>query len=237
MPLLYFWRGNNYLRDLDYGAGYHLNQANPLLHQIDLGDSLWAFTRTRERQYALAAELVVRAKTMNPPRFRYGPCRIWGDLSRSRYFQVDGQPSIEQVVRSLSIRPQGTPLGRSFQGRAAVRRITAQDHQVLLQVTEDLPLEPRARILPEERLEALVLSGDAESVRRLVSEEPAGIIRERAEYLYGPLIRRSWQRVEQLRQLYLGQCQICEWCPRTVYGRDLCEAHHIHWLSRGVLMH
>jgi 5-methylcytosine-specific restriction enzyme A len=31
MPLLYYWRGDNYRRDLDYGAGYHLNQANPLM--------------------------------------------------------------------------------------------------------------------------------------------------------------------------------------------------------------
>ena len=35
MPLLYFWRGDNYRRDLDYGAGYHLNQSNPLL-QADI---------------------------------------------------------------------------------------------------------------------------------------------------------------------------------------------------------
>jgi hypothetical protein len=86
MPLLYYWRPDNYRRDLDYGAGYNLNQANPLLHEIDLGDSLWAFTRTRSSRYALAAELVVKAKTINPPNFRYGKYRIWGDLKRSRYF-------------------------------------------------------------------------------------------------------------------------------------------------------
>ena len=31
MPLLYHWRGDNHRRDLDYGVGYHLNQANPTL--------------------------------------------------------------------------------------------------------------------------------------------------------------------------------------------------------------
>jgi 5-methylcytosine-specific restriction protein A len=45
MHLLYFWRGDNYHRDLDHGVGFHLNQGNPLLHEIDLGESLWAFTR------------------------------------------------------------------------------------------------------------------------------------------------------------------------------------------------
>jgi 5-methylcytosine-specific restriction enzyme A len=38
--LLYFWRGDNYQRDLDHGVGFHLNQANALLHQIRIGDSL-----------------------------------------------------------------------------------------------------------------------------------------------------------------------------------------------------
>lgn len=54
MPPLYFWRGDNYRRDLDFGVGYHLNQANPLLHAINSGDSLWAFTRRRDGAYVLA---------------------------------------------------------------------------------------------------------------------------------------------------------------------------------------
>ena len=53
MPLLYCWRGDNYRRDLDMGAGYHLNQANPLLHRIDVGDSLWAVTRNGQGRYVL----------------------------------------------------------------------------------------------------------------------------------------------------------------------------------------
>ncbi len=76
MPLLYFWRGDNHRRDLDYGAGFHLNQANPLLHEIDIGDSLWAFTRLPTKEYVLAAELIVSAKTKNSPGFRYGE---WSD--------------------------------------------------------------------------------------------------------------------------------------------------------------
>ena len=58
MPLLYHWVGKNYRRDLDWGAGYHLNQSNPVLHEIDLGDSLWAFTRTRAETYVLAMVLL-----------------------------------------------------------------------------------------------------------------------------------------------------------------------------------
>lgn len=82
MHLLYFWRGDNYRRDLDHGVGFHLNQGNPSLHQIRLGESLWAFTRKTDGRYALAAELVISAKTMNPRGFRYGRTgsgAIWND--------------------------------------------------------------------------------------------------------------------------------------------------------------
>jgi 5-methylcytosine-specific restriction enzyme A len=76
MPLLYYWRGDIYRRDLDMGAGYHLNQKSARMHQIGIGDSLWAFTRTKEGRYVLAAELVVKAKTENIPKFIYGRYRV-----------------------------------------------------------------------------------------------------------------------------------------------------------------
>ena len=48
MPLLYYWRRDNYVRDLDLGAGYHLNQDNPVMHEVARGNSLWAFTHTAD---------------------------------------------------------------------------------------------------------------------------------------------------------------------------------------------
>src|SRR3954465_15580875 len=179
MPLLYYWRGDNYRRDLDHGVGYHLNQANPLLHEIELGDSVWAFTRTLGGSYALAAELVVSAKTRNPPGYRYGPFRVWGDLQRSRYFAVGAQPDVTPLIRSLHVAAGGDVLGRAFQGRAAVRRITEGDHTVLAAYARPLPPEPRARLLPEERLEALIISGDEAAVGRLLREEASGLADER----------------------------------------------------------
>jgi 5-methylcytosine-specific restriction enzyme A len=99
-PLLYYWRGDNYARDLDFGAAYHLNRANSLLHEIGIGDSLWAFTHRRDGAYVMAAELVASAKTLNPKGYRYGSYRIRGDLRRSRYFRADGQPDISILTRS-----------------------------------------------------------------------------------------------------------------------------------------
>jgi 5-methylcytosine-specific restriction protein A len=37
----------------------------------------------RDGVYVLAAELVVKAKTLNPSGFRYGRYRVWGDLRLS----------------------------------------------------------------------------------------------------------------------------------------------------------
>ena len=233
MPLLYYWRGDNYRRDLDMGAGYHLNQASPLMHQFDLGDSLWAFTRASDGQYVLAVELVVRAKTFNPPNFRYGRYRVWGDLRKSRYFRVEGQPSVEQIIRSLSFQVNAPILGQSFQGRAAVRMISPEDHRILSAVARNLLLEPRARLLPEERLEAALLLSDEEAVENLVHEEEYGIALQRREYLFRQAPIRNRQLVQQLQELYTGMCQICLWDPRSRYGEALCQGHHIRWLSRG----
>lgn len=233
MPLLYHWVGRNYRRDLDWGAGYHLNQSNPLLHQIDHGDNLWAFTRTPAGIYVLAARLVVRAKTRNPSGYRYGEYRLWGDLERSRYFRTEGQPDVSELIRRLSVKASAPVIGRSFQGHAAVRLLTPEDHQLLAEYARQLPPEPRARLLPEEELEARMLLGDPDAVSNLIRDETPGIGAERRRYLFEQSPRRNPQHVEELRELYGGICQLCGWNPKSIYQRDLCEAHHVHWLSRG----
>ncbi len=233
MALLYYWRGDNYRRDLDHGVGFHLNQASPVLHTIDIGDSLWAFTRAADGRYVLAAELVVSARTRNPAGYRYGPYRVWGDLGRSRYFSSAAQPDITPVIRGLSIRAGGQVLGHAFQGHSAVRRLAAEDHRFLAAYALGLPAEPRARLLPEEQLEATLISGNAHLVSRLLGTEESGIGEERRRYLAEGAVRRNRDLVLQLRDTYDGACQICGWCPRTRYGQDVCEGHHLRWLSRG----
>lgn len=233
MPLLYFWRGDNYRRDLDMGAGYHLNQSNPLLHSIPIGDSLWAFTRNRNGDYVMAAELVVSAKTRNPPTFRYGGYRVWGDLQASRYFRADDQRSVEPMIRSLSCGPKADVLGRSFQGRSAVRMLSDADHALLQIYTATLPQEPRARLLPEDDLEQALDNGSSEDVQHLIQRTPNGLARARMEYLYTRAPIRSRKLANDLHELYDGRCQICLWNPCEKYGSNLCQGHHIHWLSRG----
>lgn len=233
MPLLYYWRRDNYCRDLDMGAGYHLNQANPLMHEIDTGDSLWAFTRRANGAYALAVHLVIQAKTINPPRFRYGRYRVWGNLDTSKYFRLEGQPNIEDLIRSLSCTVNAKILGRAFQGRAAVRKISNEDHTMLMVAAEALLAEPRARLLPEDRLEAELLFADSASVEKFLRDEKPGLVAKRVEYLYREAPNRNKKIVEYLQQLYRGRCQLCEWNPQDKYSKLLSQGHHLHWLSRG----
>lgn len=233
MALLYYWRGDNYRRDLDHGAAYHLNQASATLHNIDLGDSLWAFTRRADGAYVLAAELVAKAKTRNPSGYRYGPYRLWGDLKQSRYFRVDVQQDITTLVKSLSLSAKGDRLGRAFQGHAAVRRITAADDKVLRAYARAVPMEPRARLLSEERLELNLQSGDEASATALIEQEGKALSEERRRYLMSQAVRRSRSLVEALRDRYSGRCQLCGWAPRAIYRSDLCEGHHVRWLGRG----
>ncbi|HEY9662916.1 MAG TPA: HNH endonuclease signature motif containing protein [Allocoleopsis sp.] len=233
MPLLYYWQPDNYRRDLDYGVGYHLNQSNEIMHSVDVGDFLWAFTRTKFGKYALAAKLAVRAKTINPPKFRYGRYRIWGDLKLSSFFQVEGQPNAETLIRGLSIKAEAKILAQSFQGRAAVRRINQFESDVIAEFTRRFPIEPRANILPEERLEALLLYGNAREVEKLIREEKNGVSKKRQEYLYQFAAKRKHLFAIRLQKIYDGKCQLCLWAPRKLYGENLCHGHHINWLSRG----
>ncbi len=229
MGLLYYWRGDNYRRDLDDGVAYHLNQRAPALHGIPIGASLWAFTRREDGAYVLAAELVISAHTMNPAGYRYGPYRVWGDLRRSRYFAVQGAPSVEPIIRRTSLQPKPAPLGQSFQGRAAVRAITLADEHLLRAFAASLPLEPRATLIDEDTLEQAWQAANDELVSALLGQRP-GPGAQRGSYLR-QRTRRSRPLVHRLRALYGGRCQVCAW--RSDGEIEVCEAHHVRWLSRG----
>jgi predicted restriction endonuclease len=62
---------------------------------------------------------------------------------------------------------------------------------------------------------------------------PRDSLEERQRYLMTDAIRRDRDLTEQLRDLYAGECQICGWAPRRSYRTELCEGHHVRWLSRG----
>jgi hypothetical protein len=203
------------------------------MHRIDIGDTLWAFTRSKHGGYALAAKLVVRAKTTNPARFRHGRYRLWGELNASQYFRIEGQPNVEDLIRNLSCKTDAKILGRAFQGKAAVRPISQQDHNSLAQAAQNLRIEPRARLFPEDKLEAELLLGDPKAVQRLLRTEPPGITRKRLAYFYSRAPARNKRLLADLQRIYDGKCQLCQWAPHDKYGHFLCQGHHLQWLTRG----
>jgi hypothetical protein len=234
MPLLYYWTAQNREWDLNYGASFHLNQKNALLHGIEPGESLWAFTRRSDGKYTMAAELIIRARTRNPETYRYGTYRVWGDLDRSRYFDIEHLPNAEPIIRMLTCKTDAEKLGQSFQGNAAVKRIAADDDAILRSFCIDFPTDARAKLLPEDQLEAALMTDNPDRVRELVRVTYADDAhRDRMQRLQETIATRSRQHVLELRDIYDGCCQICAWSPRAVYGNDICEAHHVQWISRG----
>jgi 5-methylcytosine-specific restriction enzyme A len=229
---LYYWRPDNYSVDRRFGFGFHLNQNSPVLGQIEPGSSVWAMTRNAVGHYVLAAQLVVRAVTRNVPNYRYGRFRVWGDLEASRYFEIDAAPSIEPVVRHLSVTARARHLAQSFQGLRAVKPLSNEDHVMLAAFAADLTELEAAGIYPEDHFEARLLLG--EDAREMLLSETDARRAARSRYLYESLdVTRSRRLVERLQDLYSGRCQICRYDPRNRYGRRLCHGHHIHWLSRG----
>jgi 5-methylcytosine-specific restriction enzyme A len=234
MTLIYHWQSQNYYRDAKFGFGYHLNQGNQLMMSLKEGDSLWAFTRNKSKLYVMAAELIVRACTHNPPKYRYGAYRVWADIQHSRYFDVDNSPNIEPLIRTLSVQSNADILGRSFQGHAAVRKLTESDHQILVEFTRNLPVLEQVSFYPEDEVEAKLIHADLEEIDSFIKIQDFSREASRKKYLYESLnITRSQKLSHQVRDLYKGKCQVCGFDPLREYGFHLCHAHHIVWLSRG----
>lgn len=230
--VLYYWRPDNYLRDRRFGFGYHLNQNSPVLARVAEGDTVWAFTRDRAGRYVLAAALVVRAVTRNPPAYRYGRYRVWGDLDRTRYFDVDASPGAEALIRHLRIAARAELLAQSFQGHSAVRPLESTDHQLLYDFSAGLPVLRKVGVYPEDEFEARLLLGPGARELLVADGDEASAVRMR--YLFETVdATRVRRHVESLQQAYAGRCQICRFDPRARYGRGLCHGHHIQWLSRG----
>ena len=234
MDVLYYWRPDNYEADRRFGFGYHLNQNSATLGALGAGDHVWAFTRRRrDGAYVLVADLVVVAVTRNRPGFHYGQWRVWGDLSRSRYFDPELGPEFESVVRTLAVSAAAAHLGQSFQGHAAVRRLAAADGARLAELARYLPTLTGAAIYPEDQFEAALLQG-TEETHHLLAVESTEQATLRQRYLYEQVDRtRSRLIIRELFQAYEGRCQVCSTDPGSRYRIDLAEGHHLIWLSRG----
>lgn len=109
MSLMLYWKGDNYIFDMEAGKAYHLNQNSDLMNNLQAGEHIWAFTRVK-KTYVLATDLVVSRIQRNSPGYEYGHYRAIGDRQTTRYFDVtqgiDVEPLIRRIILKLRLSPR-----------------------------------------------------------------------------------------------------------------------------------
>ncbi|MBL8604923.1 MAG: HNH endonuclease [Myxococcales bacterium] len=236
MDLLAYWRWDNFLSDLDEGAGFNFNSNQPRLHSaIDVGESLWLVTgrpSPHGTAYVLAARLVITAKTHNAAGYRYGRFRLWGDLAKSRYFTHQG-PDASALLRGLRF-DADRPIAAAHIGQAlqTLRALSSADARCLEAWASALTDEPRAYALVDEMALEETLRERPPELGPMLTRTHRGVSDATRARLTSA-VSRNRDLVLELRALYQGRCQLCAFDPGTLYAVDLCEAHHIVYLSRG----
>jgi 5-methylcytosine-specific restriction protein A len=237
MDLLAYWRWDNYCADLDEGAGFNFNSNQRRLHTaIEVGERLWLVTGRPSPQgarYVLVGTLTVSAKTFNPPGYKYGRYRVWGNLASSAYYSADG-PDATPLLLRLEFVPRSpirsaSKIGQSLQ---TIRSLSPGDSALLAQWAADLPLEPRAYQVADEMVLEQAYERGQEVLREALERYHAGVSPKRKHVLETTYLRNR-SLVEALQEMYAGRCQLCGFDPRLLYGVTVCNAHHIVYLSRG----
>lgn len=220
--MLFYWRRDDYADNMRDGPDFHLNRSQRRLHDLDLGDSLWAVTLTNDGRYVIAAELIVAAMTGNPTGYVYGAYRVWGDPDRSRYFDVTEQPDAEPLLRSLSFQPSTPVLGHAFQGSSGLRELDQDDEARLRAWSRDLPLYPSDHIAPEAATAAR-LHIRQQQLTDAGEFDPASVVDARQRTVAAIVRRRGQPEFRQrLIAAYAGRCAIsgCD-------AAEALEAAHI----------
>lgn len=242
MDLLAYWKFNNYVRDLDEGAGFNFNSKQSRLHSaIQVGETLWLFTRVVPKsglaQFRIAASLVVRSKTINPPSYKYGPYRIWGDLRLSAYYRIgtDSEHDAFGVLKDLPL--DSGSLGNCdrttlLHACQTIRAVTKPASTLLRAFCCNLPIEERAYKVADEMKLEKAYQQPMPYFERFIREDHGGISDQKKFSLYSSYTRNR-QLVGELGSLYQGRCQLCGFDPMTLYAVEASEAHHIVYRSRG----
>lgn len=242
MDLLAYWRHDNYRQDIDWGAGFHFNSRQSRLHTaINIGERLWLFTRVvinGQSQYRLLAKLLIRAKTINAPSYKYGPYRVWGDLEKSTYYRLksDNKDDLFELLRLL---PLGTgTLAKKDRNSLAqacqtIRAIKPKASELLEAFAQQLEVETRAKaVVAESDLEKALYTESPEQLSQLLADKHTGVSEQtRHEILNN--YTRDRKLVEELNKLYNGRCQITGFDSPLLYDVYAAEAHHIVYRSRG----
>jgi 5-methylcytosine-specific restriction enzyme A len=242
MDAIAIWNYSNYRKDLDLGAGFHFNSNQSRLHTaLNTGDSLWLVTRivaNGHNEYRLAARLVIRAKTINAPSYKYGSYRVWGDVKGSSYFRIDetSEQDVFELLRLLEM-DSGSLTGKTrsdlFQAMQTMRCIPPKSSKLLDSFAAQLSLEMRAyQVMDEPKLEKAYAASNEKQLELLLMEEAAGYS-ETAKSAIKHSYERNRKLVKNLHELYNGRCQVTGHDSPLLYGVPTAEAHHVVYRSRG----
>lgn len=196
MALLYHWQRENYaedIRQLDPAAGLTLQQNSPAFAEADPDERLWAFTRRQDGTYVLAAQLRV-ARVDTGAGGAYGRFRVLPAPETTLLYDVARGQDAEGLIRGLSVRADAVVLGQSFQGPAAVRRISEDDDARLEAFAEELPLLTDPDDVPDREQEerwwaALLRNAEVARTRGEIFESPVRGSRYRVETVESDRIR------------------------------------------------
>lgn len=217
MPLLYYWLRAIYNRSNLPSVledGLRLQQNSKAFGALRRGDRVWAFTRSSNGTYALAGQ--TRASHVREtPNGEYGCYTLDPLVGSSVLYIIEGAPSVEPLIRSLSINRRGKVLGRSFQGRNAACPISVEDDDRLAEFAGRLQiLSPASPSWPS------ALASDV--------EDPG--LPPRQEVKIWRVIRDT-VTARRLKALHQNRCQICGEGLTGANGWSYSEAHHIRPLG------
>jgi hypothetical protein len=215
-PGVFVWPSSEIYENTD---PYWLQQNSPALEDVELGESVWVFTREPEDDtYLLDSQIVVGAKGSSPDG-SWGRLEVEGDMDESVLFDLDSQPDLEPLIRKLSIKTDALRLCHSFQGGGAVRRLSEDDHRQLLAWSTQLSLRDPA---------AAVAANMGEEPTAGGGEEGASIMVMARRYERSPANRRACIALKGYR------CSVCGLDFGEMYGKvgdGFIHVHHLKPLS------
>lgn len=146
---------------------------------------------------------------MNPLGFKYGDYRVWGDLKKSRYFQLRvEEPADEafELLRRLLLVSGTLETCTRFnlpQACQTIRGLTPEANNLLEEFTRNLPDEERAwQVANEYELERELLVGDR-ALEKVLRRDHIGPSEERRLHLLSHAARDR-QLVKDLHDRYAG---------------------------------
>jgi len=233
MSITVYWKYDNYKADTQDSFTFHFNSNQIRLHSAtEIGDDVFAISGFQTEsgfELFLLAHLIIKAKTFNPPEYKYGKYRVWADENLSKYFQVS-TPLIPLLNKFESIKQfEEAERSKYAQAFQTIRELSVHDVNLLKAFSNSLPVHSKTHYrFPEKEYEE-TLSHELLLKDIVLNQD----ISEGTKENFTKRAPRNRSLVKELNEMYEGRCQLCSYDPITHYGKPFCVAHHIIYFSRG----